>query len=162
MYLTEHTIQHSVKVAEIMSKICKRFGENLNPEDMYLLGLVHDIGKLLNENKKPILLESVGHAHRGGAILEQNGYQYSDEVFHHGHPEEDYRTPAWYLLNAVDLAVDKNGVLIGHNLRMLDIQNRYGKDSVQYKRARRILDEIYNLRHYDVEDIKEGVLRDEG
>ena len=53
-------------------------------------------------------------------------------------------------------------MLIGHNLRMLDIQNRYGKDSVQYKRARRILDEIYNLRHYDVEDIKEGVLRDEG
>lgn len=160
MYLTEHTIQHSVKVAEIMSKICKRFGENLNPADMYLLGLVHDIGKLLDENKKPILSESVGHANRGGKILLENGYQYSKEVYHHGHPEDNYRSRAWYLLNAVDLAVDKNGVLIGHNLRMLDIQNRYGEDSVQYKRAKRILDEIYNIQHFDVEDIKEGEVRD--
>ena len=140
MFLTEHTIAHSVKVANIMSLLAPTY--HLIPTHMYILGLLHDIGKLNTEGTKIELKKSEGHAYKGGELLKGLDFPYWQEVFFHGHPEHGYKSPAMDLLNSIDLSVNSEGIVIDQTARLYSISRRYGETSDQYARARMIIDNL--------------------
>lgn len=140
MFLTNHTIAHSVKIANIMSILALKY--DLDPKHMYILGLLHDIGKLNTENTEIKLSASKGHAFKGGEILKEMNFPYWKEVYNHGHPELNYHSKAMNLLNAIDLSVNSEGMVIGQVSRLRNIEKRYGKNSEQFLNARLIVDYI--------------------
>lgn len=121
LFLPENKQKHIVAVAEYMYRNSHKYG--LVPEEMYVLGLLHDIG-YLNGN--------VGHAAYGGALMEGQNYKYHKEIQYHGKDQDEYESEALWLLNEADLMIDSNGCLVGTKKRLEDIKLRYGEDSKNY------------------------------
>lgn len=150
MKLEEKVIKHSVGVAEFMSEYAKTHPKfQMDPERYYVLGLLHDIGKLTEEGKEK---KYNGHAMKGGELLESLGFSYSKEVKHHGHPEDGFFSVTWMILNLADLSVNQEGERVNIYDRLYDIGMRYGESSERYLRAKDIIE---TLTEYAIID-KEG------
>ncbi len=121
LFLPGNKQKHIVAVAEYMYRNASNF--NLVPEEMYTLGLLHDIGYLYG---------STGHARSGAELLEKQGYKYWKEVMYHGKFQEEYESDALNLLNIADLMIDSNGCTAGVKQRLNDIKERYGAGSNNY------------------------------
>jgi putative nucleotidyltransferase with HDIG domain len=119
--LENKVILHSKGVAEVMYKLA-----NENKEEMYLLGLLHDIGKLRGFED---------HEKNGAILLTHIGIKYPNEIYYHGKIQDEYSSPELDLLNAADLSVDSEGNIVGYQKRIEDIGNRYGFESTEYKNA---------------------------
>lgn len=132
MKIRENKIAHIHRVAECMYEHASEY--ELSSEEMYILGLLHDIGYLKG---------ATNHAVNGSKLLQSVGYDLYDIVAWHG------KTPAMYmeaknvseipkeliLLWAADLTIGSDGSELGFNERLKDIANRYGVCSTQYKNA---------------------------
>lgn len=114
-------ISHSYGVAELMYM----YSSN-NNEEMYVLGLVHDIGKLMDFKN---------HAVVGGDFLHGMGFPYWREVYWHGQMTEEYASFELDLLNYADMSVNLYGSVVGFDERLSDIASRYGKESLEYANA---------------------------
>ena len=101
-----------------------------NKEDMYTLGLLHDVGKSKGVS---------GHEEKGAEILKSVGFKYYKEVYYHGRVQDEYSSEALDILNMADLTVNAFGDVVGFAARLLDIGERYGKDSIQYKNAEALI-----------------------
>ena len=98
MQISDDRIAHMHGVAEYMYKHAADY--NLDPEEMYLLGLLHDIGYLEGR---------IMHAQHGAAILKKIKlpHKYQIAVEHHGDilKEKDHPSPELMLLIEADMHV---------------------------------------------------------
>lgn len=139
--LDKAVIAHSVGVAEFMAEwaTTHRTKYCFNPCHCYVLGLLHDIGKLCPNDTPDGKGRYKGHARKGGELLEEMGFYKYREVMHHGHPEEKYYSVLLSILNMADLSVNGKGERVSVNDRLAGIRKRYGEDSDEYRRAATIV-----------------------
>ena len=97
-------------------------------EDMFLLGILHDIGYEFTKN-------NASHSHVGGEILKRANYNYWREVSLHGDESIENMSDELFLLNYADMTTDPNGNSVTMEMRLEDIGLRYGKTSKQYIKA---------------------------
>lgn len=125
---------HSLEVAKQMyEKALEQTSDELYAKKMFHLGIVHDIGYQFSENTKE-------HPHVGGLFLKEEGYEFWEEVYEHGNPDVDSPTQELMLLNWADMHTDGKGNRVSFEERLKDIKNRYGVDSVEYIRARTVIE----------------------
>jgi HD superfamily phosphohydrolase YqeK len=124
--IEDNRYKHMRGVAELMYELAP---EN-QKEDMFLLGLLHDIGYLFGAKD---------HNLKGGKLLRQNGYRYWQEISAHGLPETDYQSAELDLLNAADMHIDGKGKRVTFAERLADIAERYGMQSPQYTMAEQMV-----------------------
>ncbi len=128
--------KHSVAVGTYMSHNAKRY--NLNPQEMYIVGLLHDIGYLYGRED---------HSKNGVALLSGLGFQNENVLnairYHDTRPnelsEEQRSNPILNLLWEADLSIDKDGHDVGFSGRLQDIASRYGYDSKEFITSRDIV-----------------------
>ncbi len=133
LFLPGNKQRHIVAVAEYMYRNAEKYG--LIPEEMYVLGLLHDVGYLYG---------NVAHSMRGGHLLHSQDYKYWQEIYHHGKFQDEYESAALSLLNEADLMVDSNGRVVGFDVRLKDIKERYGEDSNNYIYSKKLVEKIRN------------------
>ena len=102
---------------------------------LFLMGLTHDFAYAFVKNQ-------TDHEHEGGRILELSGFNWAEAVFDHGDPDVDDWTDELLILNLADMTTSPNGEPITINQRLEDIKNRYGTDSVQATKARKLAERI--------------------
>ena len=111
-------------VADLMKKQAKFL--NLNENEMFLLGFLHDIGYELNKNN---------HELAGGEFLKSQNYKYANEVLYHGVPNCEFSSPALDLLNWCDMHTDFDGKYVSFEKRLKNIAIRHNKNPQIYKNA---------------------------
>lgn len=122
-------LKHSYSVAKKMQEIGKQMHLPDNElEDLFVLGLNHDIGYEFSEN-------GANHNVIGGNLLRKNGYQYWQEVYYHGILTNEYDSRLLRILNQADMQIDKYGNDVGYEKRLEDIKGRYGENSIVYQRC---------------------------
>ena len=81
--MDENRLKHSLAVARKMVEIGKKYNLDSNKlEDLFVLGLSHDIGYEYGNN--------FDHEHIGWEILKRNDYKYWKEVYYHGNINDRY------------------------------------------------------------------------
>ena len=134
-------LKHSISVGRKMIEIGKELNlPNNELKELFLLGYNHDIGYEFVE-------KGVNHNTVGGNILKENGYKYWQEVYNHGELNSDYKSLYLSILNKADMQIDKYGNDVGYDKRLEDIRSRYGSDSMVYKKAEQL---IQNLREEEI------------
>lgn len=135
--MDQDRLNHSIAVAKKMVEIGKKY--NLDDEqlqELFLLGYNHDIGYEFGNNED--------HRIIGGNILKQSDYKYWQEVYYHGEIECQYHSLYLDILNKADMQIDKFGNDVGYIKGLEDIENRYGRESNIYKKAKKLIDNINN------------------
>lgn len=128
--ITSSRWQHILGVA----RKCKEFALKFKPEnskfaeDMFLLGIMHDLGYEFIES-------NASHAAIGGEILKRSGYQYWQEVTQHGDETVDDMTDELFILNCADMSTGPNGEDFTFDERLKEIAQRFGKDADAYKKC---------------------------
>ena len=102
---------------------------------LFLMGLVHDFAYAFVENQ-------TDHEHEGGRILELSGFDWAEAVFDHGNPDIENWTGELLILNIADMTTSPDGKPITIGQRLEDIENRYGTDSIQATKARKLTKRI--------------------
>lgn len=128
--IDEDRMKHILAVARLMKEKAEEVG--LDPEEMFLLGMMHDVGYEFGGSEEHHLV--------GAGILEKQNYKYYLEVLFHGKPTTEYQSPALDLLNYADMHINKKGEYVTFEDRLQDIANRRGKDSPHYRNCRVIIE----------------------
>ena len=117
-------MEHSLAVARRMHEIVEQRPSEFscNPEDAFVLGLLHDIGYAFAP-------ESEYHADVGGIILKYHGYPLWQEVYHHHSVDGIYSSQLLELLNYVDMTTNEKGQVVSTEERIEEIGNIFGKGS---------------------------------
>lgn len=141
--ISENKMKHSLQVARNMYELAKKAGlEESLCRQYFAVGILHDIGYEWDDNSK--------HPDSGADVLKDIGC--SGEVVHavreHGNPDAE-RTDLLDALNSSDMTSDFRGNKVGMDRRLDDIGSRYGKNSKQYLRSKRIVEKLSG-RHTDV------------
>lgn len=105
----------------------------LDPEEMYTLGLLHDIGYINGKSH---------HEAFGGAMLRKYGYTDWYEVARHGDllTAESMNDKKLILLVEADMKIDISGEEVGYNEQLRNIAEHHGEDSRAYKLCRKNID----------------------
>lgn len=128
--ITENRWKHILGVA----RKCKEFACKFKPndgkfaEDMFLLGLLHDMGYEFMES-------NAGHAAIGGEILKRNNYKYWQEVFLHGDETVEGMSDELFILNSADMSTGPSGESFTFEERLAEIAARFGKEADAYKKC---------------------------
>lgn len=109
-------------------------------QDLFILGLLHDIGYQFTDKKEQ-------HNFVGGKILKRNNYKYWQEVYYHGDINTEYDSLFLKILNDADMQVDNIGNYVNYEQRLENIKNRYGENSFQYINSKKLIEKIksYNI-----------------
>lgn len=128
--ITQNRWQHILGVARKAKELAIKIQPNDEKyaEDMFLLGLLHDVGYEFSETGQ-------GHSALGGEILKRSGYKYWNEVANHGYSENNIMTDELFILNCADMSVSVDGQSCSMSDRLKDIGNRYGINSSAYQKA---------------------------
>ncbi len=134
--ISESRMAHMHGVAEWMYEHAAEFGCT-NREEVYFLGLVHDIGYMYKNG---------AHEAKGAEFLERENYDGWNTVLWDGADPNDYTRfhscfpsevpKELVLLWAADMMVDHEGKAVGITERLEGIKTRYGEDSSQYRKAK--------------------------
>lgn len=127
--LEPQRVRHMAGVARTAASLAPEFG--LSPTDMYVLGLLHDVGYAFSP---------ADHAHAGGLALRAAGYRYWEQVYHHGDPSAPSDSRELALLNLADITTSPTGEPCTVDERLADIARRYGEESRQLVDARKVVD----------------------
>ncbi len=130
--MTNERANHTWAVARKMVEIGKE--KNLSEEeqeDLFVLGINHDIGYQFGNNEN--------HNELGAEFLKENGYKYWKEVYYHGKPNSEYSSIYLDILNEADMKINKEGQEVSYEERLDDIADRYGKESIQYQNAEKVI-----------------------
>ena len=136
-FFTEDRASHVFGVAKLMYNIALKTKGHEYAHDMYLLGLIHDLGYAETNS----MLE---HPIKGGEVLKEKGYKYWEEVYNHGRADSKYESDELDLLNFADLRINALGETVSFEDRLRDIGVRYGIHSPQYIEAGIIIE---NIKH---------------
>ena len=135
--ISEDRQKHIISVARLMKEYCVKHGfDDEYAEDMFYLGILHDIGYEFGDN--------VSHMEVGGNILKRQNYKYYNEVMYHGNPNCEYSSKELDLLNWADMHIDGKGNFVTFDERLKDIANRRGKDSMAYVNSKFIIKDLIN------------------
>ncbi len=85
-------------------------------EELFVLGLLHDIGYAFLEEK-----DYCNHEQVGGEILKNQGYK----VYYHGVANCPYQSRVLDLLNWADMRVDSSGNIVTLDGRLEELSTRY-------------------------------------
>ena len=132
--INENRWQHILSVARLMKEKASKLG--LDEEEMFTLGMMHDIGYEFDE--------SVAHNRTGGNMLEKVNYKYHKEVYYHGDIEADYKSLELDLLNYCDMHIDGKGNFVSYEDRLKDIAIRRGENSSGHKKCMIMVDRLSN------------------
>lgn len=138
--LSKNKILHSMGVANFLySYAISHNWDEETAENLYVTGLLHDIGYLNNSTGK-------NHAEKGAAILERNNYapKYCDIIRNHG-KIPDKISQKQRLLWLADLCIDNTGEFIGYEARYASICERYDKNDTRLINIQAV---INDLRHH--------------
>lgn len=124
--------KHIFAVARLMKDNAEKVG--LNPEEMFTLGLLHDIGFEFGGSEE--------HHRVGYEILKSQNYKYAKEVLYHGMPTNEYSSVELDLLNFADMHINKKGEYVSFEDRLEDIKSRRGEDSPHYKNSKKIIQSL--------------------
>ena len=128
--ISESRWQHILGVA----RKAKILADKLKPnnvqyaEDMFLLGMLHDMGYEFMES-------NASHAYVGGEILKRNNYQFWSEVSLHGDETVKNMSDELFILNCADMSTGPNGENFTFDERLEEIASRFGKDADAYKKC---------------------------
>lgn len=127
--IKENRWNHILGVARKSKEFAAKFQpENIKfIEDMFLLGILHDIGYEFMETNED-------HAMIGGEILKRSYYKYWKEVSLHGDINVDM-SDELFILNCADMTTGPNGENFNFEERLEEISNRLGNDSNAYKKC---------------------------
>ena len=159
--ILDSRIKHMHGVAEYMYNNAEKY--NLNKDEMYILGLLHDIGYINGKDN---------HEWYGGKILNQSGYINAKYVYWHGTTPEDYKRAnscmnenipkPLILLWEADLSVDQTGENVGFDKRLEDIGNRHGYDSKAYNICKQTIDWLKKENLKYKAQIKQQIVKETG
>ena len=145
MQISNHRIAHMHGVAEWMYEHAEEYGCE-NREEMYLLGLLHDIGYLSGD---------AVYEQKGAELLGEDSY-YGRVVKYHGQTPQEYMDihgcsaaeipNELILLWTADMTVDLNGNAVGVGARLKDIGNRYGAESQAYRKSQETMEWLANRK----------------
>ena len=133
---------HIFAVARLMKEKAKDVG--LDEEEMFTLGLLHDIGYEFGDSEE--------HHISGYNILTKQNYKYSKEVLYHGKPTDEYSSLALDLLNYADMHIDKKGNYVKYYDRLEDIKSRRGENSPHYQNSKKIIEGLEERKFLNIED----------
>ena len=122
--------KHIFAVARLMKNNAEIVG--LDAEEMFTLGLLHDIGYEFGGSEDHHLV--------GYEILAKQNYKYAREVLYHGKPTDEYSSLALDLLNFADMHINKKGEYVEYENRLEDIKSRRGENSPHYQNSKKIID----------------------
>lgn len=143
---------HSYRVAKKMQEIGKSLKlTNEELEELFVLGLNHDIGYEYSKDGK-------NHGKIGGEILRRSGFKHWKEVYYHGMLTNEYSSKFLDILNCADMQIDKYGNDVGFDGRLQDIKNRYGEDSIVYKRCIEMVQYFKRKKLINNELSSEGII----
>ena len=129
-------LKHSYNVAKKMQQIGKKLNlSNEEINDLFIIGLNHDIGYEFSKNGK-------NHNKIGGDILKNNNYKYYQEIYYHGEVQYEYQSLFLDILNSADMQIDKYGNDVGYDKRLDDIGTRYGFHSNVYKNCQILVNNL--------------------
>ena len=132
--IDDNRISHMHGVAEYMYN--NAYKHKIDKHKMYILGLLHDIG---------YIDKSKAHEYYGADIASQIGIlkEYTDCIKYHSTTPIKYMNikncleseipKPLILLWEADMNVDITGKEVGYIHRLIDISNRHGLNSKQYK-----------------------------
>ena len=139
MLITNERMAHMHGVAEWMYEHAEEY-DCENKDEMYLLGLIHDIGYIYGNKEE--------HEQKGAELLGLNTY-YGKFVQAHGLTPQEYMDcngcfdseipNEMILLWTADMMVDSKGNVVGFKARLDDIEQRYGIDSESYRICKEIM-----------------------
>ena len=142
--IDQNKFNHIIGVARLMKDKAAEVG--LDPEEMFTLGMLHDIGFEFGSSEE--------HHQIGYEILSSQGYKYALEVLYHGKPTNEYSSRALDLLNYADLHISKTGEYVSFEDRLRDIKARRGEDSPHYQNCKIVIDGL-RQNGFDFDDSKE-------
>ncbi len=140
-HINKYKMAHMIGCAEYMRDNAYRYGLEDRKDEMYVIGLLHDVGYLGGRD---------GHERYGAELLRGMGLS-EEHVYaiknHRSHPDDLRKagmaiTPELLLLWDADLSIGRTGYNVGHYERLKDIRRRYGDDGA----PRACLDEIRKYR----------------
>lgn len=137
--MDEYRLKHSISVARKMVEIATKMNLTERQKKIcFLIGYNHDIGyeftdKVINHNKV------------GGDILRKTGFKYWKEIYYHGESDTEFTSIYLNILNQADMQVDRYGNDVGYDKRLEDIRNRYGKDSIIYKKCYELVEKVKEI-----------------
>ena len=132
--INENRLHHILSVARLMKENASKLG--LNEEEMFTLGLMHDIGYEFNEG--------IDHNQTGGNMLKAQNYKYYNEVFYHGVINPPYKSLELDLLNFCDMRVDGKGNVVSFEDRLEDIKTRRGENSFAVQKCTEMINLLKN------------------
>lgn len=143
--IPENRIKHMHGVAEYMYQNAEKYG--LNPDEMYFLGLNHDIGyingKSGHEDYGAELISKIGLSDEFVALIRCHGM--TPQEYKDVHGCFDYEIPkALILLWEADMHVDLSGEDVGYEVRLENIGNELGFDSNSYQICKETIDWLLN------------------
>lgn len=130
-------LKHSFRVAEKMKQAIENNPQlcDSTAEEMFLLGFLHDIGY-------NFVAKQEEHENEAGELLRKEDYKFWKDVYYHGTPASEYKSPELELLNWADMTVNQKGCDVTPEERLEDIARRYGIESIQYINAALLKEEI--------------------
>lgn len=134
----ENRSKHMGGVASYMFNNAKTY--NLDPEEMYVLGVLHDVGYLrgVKEDHEVtgarILKEKIGVTNPHILWCVHN----HDKIIKHFSWSIDRHRKAFLLMKA-DMIIDSNGEKVGYKNRLKDIGERYGFESETYQKCEELI-----------------------
>ncbi len=137
--IDENKLAHIMAVARLMTEKAELVG--LDKQEMFVLGLVHDIGFEFGGSDT--------HHQVGAEILKKQNYKYWQEVLHHGKPSQEFQSKALDLLNYADMHIDKMGNYVSFEDRLKDIASRRGEDSPHYKNSKIVIKQLKERLNID-------------
>lgn len=129
-------LAHSIGVAKFLYAygITHNYSAK-DTHDLYLMGLLHDIGYLDNPS-------GANHAAKGSDILRRNGFhqKFTNCIRFHGKvPEKQPISKNQKLLWLGDLCINHYGQFIGYQKRFESISSRYDHNDPRYQNVKRII-----------------------
>lgn len=119
--ISEDRKKHIWSVAKFLKEFAIQ--EKMNKqdiEDLFMLGLLHDIGYEFLEPQ-----DYVTHNFIGGGILKEQGYKYWKEIYYHGIANCEYQSKFLDLLNWADMRIDSSGNEVSLDGRLEELSTRY-------------------------------------
>lgn len=135
--ISEARMTHSLAVARLVVELAKQHGTYSDEQlqELFIMGYLHDIGY-------EFVIDPYAHSIVGGEVLRRSGFVHWQEIAHHGLPESEYSSHALDLLNAADMHTLPTGEHVSFEQRLTDIVERYGEDSVPYRNASAIIEQL--------------------